>query len=174
VLHEILADLIDLLSYLSGLRTGAGQYRATEGLSMSVEKWNHQFVKNVQVVLDAFAERARDQYGAVIDTAVQLRRYQSDVALAVADHSKTAVDRVMRESTSSVDFARKIADEGSAAARSIASAKSPTELLQAQDAYLRSSMSLCAGEITNSANRFFEAMSGWAAWPNAAGLTAAT
>jgi hypothetical protein len=131
----------------------------------NAEKLTADFTKNLQSVVDVATLGAKERYSVLVDAASQIRRHQSTFALAVSDRSKVAVERAVKDGSASIDFARRVVDHETKAAKSFATVKSPIEFLVAQDAYFKASVTLYSSEIAASINRFFEALGEWAAWP---------
>lgn len=140
----------------------------------NAEKLNADFARNLQSIVDVAAHGTKERYTMLLDAASQVRRQQSTLAVAVSEKSKVAVDRVVRDTGASLDFARRVVDHETKAAKSFASVKSPTEFLVAQDAYFKAGVTLYSSEIAASAKRFFEAFGEWAAWPTPTTVSAAT
>lgn len=140
----------------------------------NAEKLTADLTRNVQSVVDVVTHGAKERYAVVANAASELSRHHSTLALAVSDRSKVAVERAVKTSGATFEFARRVVDHETQAAKSFASVKSPSEFLVAQDAYFKASVTLYASEITATTNRFFEALGEWTAWPALTKASAAT
>ncbi len=117
--------------------------------------------------IESVGDQAKGHFNAMIETAFQYRRHQSDITMAMTDNSKSAVESVIRLSAFSVNFARKLVEHEASAVKKFASVKSPTDLLQVQGDYVRSSINLFVTELTASTSRFVDTVGEMTAerWP---------
>ncbi len=117
--------------------------------------------------IESVGDQAKGHFNAMIETAFQYRRHQSDITMAMTDNSKSAVESVIRLSAFSVNFARKLVEHEASAVKKFASVTSPTDLLQVQGDYVRSSINLFVTELTASTSRFVDTVGEMTAerWP---------